>query len=361
MKSLLTIILLICAGIFQPADPYISPKDYDVNKFHRNKQSSKSPKRVYIQKFRALFEVFEEASASTRGKTNNRADRATVVSGTKTSMGVQLSGVDIPDFQKIVDDAYADFVAQLEADGYEIISAEEAGKTNYYSGYELVKGGASSTDQATGYVMVTPQGYDYWVKGVSNSGREKGTFVDTSSKLSKDLDDAYVAEATFIFPFVNLDASTTSWANYASSKVKADINLRMAAAVGTADNEEMSLATFAKGFTQSPTTSRLTSQIRFLAGHLVSSPAFDSSTGLKRDVAFDGVFKEDKLVEMTTAEVANFSKNAYPQLVMVSGDELTLASHYVSCDKNNYLTAAKGSITELIQTGLTNFKELQEK
>jgi hypothetical protein len=81
--------------------------------------------------------------------------------------------------------------------------------------------------------MVTPTGYDYWVKGVSNSGHEKWTFVDTSSKLSQDLDDAYVAEATFIFPFVNLDTSSTSFANYASSNVKADINLRLATSVET--------------------------------------------------------------------------------------------------------------------------------
>ncbi|GEM_PF-1433748 len=358
MKSLLTIILLVMAGIFQPADPYISSKDYDVGAFHRSKQSSKSPKRIYIQKFRALFEVFEEASASTSGTTNNRANRATTVSGTKTSMGVQLSGVDIPDFQKIVDDAYNDFVSQLEADGYEIISAEEAGKTDYYSGYTKLKGGASSTDQATGYVMVTPTGYDYWVKGVSNSGREKGTFVDTSSKLSQDLGDAYVAEATFVFPFVNLDASSTSFANYASSKVKADINLRLAAAVGTQDNEQMGLKSFGKGFTNSGTASRLASQVRFVAGHMASSPLFDSSTGLKRDVYFGGVFKEDKLVEVTSAEVATFSKTAYPQMVMVSGGELNLASHYVACDTKNYITAAKGSITELIGSGIYNFKTL---
>ncbi|RAI90004.1 hypothetical protein [Algoriphagus yeomjeoni] len=358
MKITLLTILLFLAGILQPADPYISSKDYDVNSFHRGKQSSKSPKRVYIQKFRVLFEVFEEASASTKGSTNNRANRATTVSGTKTSMGVQLSGVDIPDFQKIVDEAYADFAAQLEADGYEIISAEEAGKTDYYSGYELVKGGASSTDQATGFVMVTPQGYDYWVKGIANDGREKGTFTDTSSKLSKDLGDAYVAEATFIFPFVALDASSTSFANYASSKVKADINLRMAAAIGATDNEQMSLGKFAKGFTQSSTSARLASQVRFVAGHLISSPAFDSSTGLKRDVYFEDIFAETKLVEVTSAEVATFSKTAYPQLVMVSGGELNLASHYVACNKDNYVKSAKGSISELIGSGISNFKEL---
>ncbi|MEB2775713.1 hypothetical protein SYJ56_10380 [Algoriphagus sp. D3-2-R+10] len=43
-------------------------------------------------------------------------------------MGVQLIGVDIPDFQEIVDMAYTDFVAQLEAEGFEIISAEDAAK-----------------------------------------------------------------------------------------------------------------------------------------------------------------------------------------------------------------------------------------
>ena len=273
-------------------------------------------------------------------------------------MGVQLSGVDIPDFQKIVDEAYADFVNQLEAEGFEIISAEEAGKTDYYSGYTKIQGGASSTDQATGYVMVTPTGYEYWVKGVSNNGREKGTFTDTSSKLSKDLEDAYVAEATFIFPFVNLDASSTSFANYASSKVKADINLRMAASVGSMDNEQMGLGKFAKGLTTSPTQEVLTSRVRFVAGHMASSALFDSSTALKRDVYFGEIFAEDKLVEVTSAEVATFSKTAYPQLVMVSGGEMNLASHYVACDHAKYVGAAKGSIQEMIENGINNFKEL---
>jgi hypothetical protein len=86
--------------------------------------------------------------------------------------------------------------------------------------------------------------------------------------------------------------------------------------------------------------SRLASQVRFVAGHMASSPLFDSSTGIKRDVYFDGVFKGDKLVEVTSAEVAKFSKNAYPQLVMVSGGELNLASHYIASEKDTYVNAA---------------------
>jgi hypothetical protein len=40
-----------------------------------------------------------------------------------------LSSVDIPDFQKIIDNTFAYFEAQLEAEGFEITNTEEAGKT----------------------------------------------------------------------------------------------------------------------------------------------------------------------------------------------------------------------------------------
>lgn len=361
MKITLFTVILVLSGLFQPSDPYISSKEYTIETFHRQKQASKSPKRVYIQKFRALFEVYEEASASTSKSKNNRANRTTTVSGTKTSMGVQLSGVDLPDFQKIVNEAYTNFVAQLEDQGFEIISAEEAGKTDTYSGYNQISGGASSSDQAKGFVMITPEGFNYWVKGVSNSGREKGNFTDISSKLSKDLGDAYVAEATFIFPFVNLDASTTSFANYASSKVKADINMRLASTVNVQDNEQTSLTSFAKNLATATNQESYFSRVRFVAGHMVSSPLFDSSTGLKKDVIFSGVFKDTKLSEVTTAEAATFSKTSYPQLVMVSGGEMTLASHFVACDHDEYVAAAKGSIMEMISSGIENFKNLREK
>lgn len=363
MKSTLLLIGFFLLGLIQPAGTYIDSKNYDVNTMHRGNQASKSPKRIYIQNFRAFFEVYEEATASTSASKNDRANRTSFVSGTKTSLGVQIDGVDVPDFQKIVDEAYADLVAQLEADGFEIISADEAGKTDYYSGYTKMKGGASSTAQATGFVMVTPTDYEYWVKGVTKDGKEKGTFTDTSSKLSGDLSDAYVAEATFIFPFVALDASSSNWSN--SSQVKADIALRMASIIGVDDNETDqtgSLTGFAKRLGNTASGSQLYySKVRFFAGDKVNNPTFDMTLQLKKDAYFEGVFAENKIKEVTKAQVDNFSKGAYPTLVMVSGDELTLASHYATCDPQIFIASAKGSISEMIQTGLTNFKELREK
>ncbi|UZD20967.1 hypothetical protein PBT90_15440 [Algoriphagus halophytocola] len=360
MKILLLTLLLWATSILQPADPIIPSKIYDINTMHRKNQASKSPKRIYIQKFRALFEVYEKATASTQASKKERANRATYVSGTKTSMGVQLSGVDVPEFQKMINEAYADFVAQLEAEGFEIITADEAGQSEYYKGYTKVKGGASSTAQALGFVMVTPEGYEYWVKGLDNSGREKSTFTDTSSKLSQDLGDAYVAEATFIFPFVNLDANSSGFTN--SSSVKAKMNLHLSSALDVSDNQQTtSLTSSLKGFANAGNQERFYSRVRILAGHFASAPVFDASVGLKKNVDFEGVFAETKVQETTAAQVDYFSKSSYPQLVMVSGDEINLASHYAACDPAKYMEVTQGSMKEMIDTGIQTFKDLLKK
>lgn len=108
MKSL----FLVCALIFASAitEPIINEKDLKITSYNKKKQHRKAPKKVYIRSFKALFEVYEEASAKTSGSKKERANRTTFTSGTSTRMGVQIDGVDVPDFQAIIDEAYTIYV-----------------------------------------------------------------------------------------------------------------------------------------------------------------------------------------------------------------------------------------------------------
>lgn len=354
MKSLLLVLFLVFVGIM-PGNT-INEKDLKITSYNKKKQHQKAPKIVYIRSFKALFEVYEEASAKTMGSKKERADRTTFTSGTSTRMGVQIQGVDVADFQSVIDEAYTNYVKQLTDQGFEVITADQVQKIDYYEGWEKIEGGASSEDQAKGFVMVTPKGFNYMVKSVAKSGREKGTFLDQGPKISKELENVYVADVNFIFPFVTLDANSSNWTN--SSSVKAKIGYRMEPFMNTgqANEQANSLTSIAKSFGASGNSSMMESQVRFLSGNDIGgSPFFDSNVTLKKAVYFEDVFKDKKIKEVTNAQVEMFEKTAYSTLVMVSGDQKTLASHYAECNRDNYVKAASESIQDMMDAGISNF------
>ena len=317
----------------------LDDKDIKVTSFEKKKQASKAPKKVYIRTFRALFEVYEEASAKTSGSKKERADRTTFTSGTHTKMGVQISGVDVTDFQKIIDDAYKSFSDQLTQAGFEIVTAEEVSKSEYFEGWTIVKGGASSEAQAEGYVMVTPDNFEYLVKAITKSGKEKsgGGLLDPTPKMSKSLGDIYIADVDVSFPFVTVDADASMITKSTSVKAKIDYQLNSFGPLGQ-------------------------TQVRFVSGlDIGNNPLFNAKVELKKAVSFDGVFKDKKIKEVTQAQSEMFSKTGYTQLVMTSGDQKTVASHFAECDHDAYVNAASGSMKDLIDTGIKNFVEMTSK
>ncbi|GAB3227787.1 hypothetical protein J0A67_15040 [Algoriphagus aestuariicola] len=346
MKSILLVLLLLFLEIAPTT--VLTEKDMKITSFNKKNQGSKAPKKVFIRSFKALFEVFEEASAKTSGSKSERADRTTFTSGTSTSLGVQISGVDVEDFQKMIDEAYASYVSQLTSQGFEILSAEDALKNEYFTGWTLVKGGASSDAQAAGFVMVTPQDFNYLVKGMSNGGREKsgGGLLDNTPKMSKDLDNVFVADVNFVFPFVNLDADASTWTK--ATSVRADIDYRIEPLVDPTENK--------KSLAGGP---NLLSQVSFMSGlDIGNNPLFHAKVEPKKAVSFEGVFKDKKILEVTQAKSEMFAKAGYTQLVMTSGDQKTVASHFAECDHNAYVQAASGSMKDLIDAGVANFLEM---
>ncbi|TDQ17221.1 hypothetical protein DFQ04_1873 [Algoriphagus boseongensis] len=350
MKSILLIFLFLFLGFF-PGE-ILSEKDLKVTSYNKKNQGSKAPKKVYIRSFNAYFEVFEEASAKTSGSKNERANRTTYTSGTSTSMGVQIQGVDVPDFQKLIDEAYQNFVSQLKSQGYEIMTADEAKKYEYYADWTKKAGGASSDAQVEGYIMVTPTGYDYLVKSVTKGGKEKmgGGFVDPTPKISKELDNAFIADVNFAFPFVMLDADASTWTN--ATSVKAKIGYRIEPSLDPSENNH-SITNFG--------VSRIPSQVRFVSGlDIGSNPLFDAKVEPKKAVYAEGVFKDTKIKEVTQAQTDMFSKTGYSQLVMVSGDQKKVASHFADCDHDAYVNFASSVMKDMIDSGVSNFLELSK-
>ncbi|GAB2493706.1 MAG: hypothetical protein EP311_09285 [Cytophagales bacterium] len=346
MKTLFLAFLLLLVELAPPT--VLSEKDIKTTSFNKKNQGSKAPKKVFIRSFNALFEVYEEASAKTSSRRSDRADRTTFTSGTMTKMGVQIAGVDVDDFQKIINDAYATYVKQLTSQGFEIMSADEASKYEYFAEWTKVKGGASSDAQAAGYVMVTPVGFEYLVKKISASGKQKmgGGLLDNTPKMSKEMDNVFIADVNFVFPFVNLDADSDTWTN--STSVKAKIDYRIEPIVDPTENK----ASLGGG-------PNLLSQVSFMSGlDIGNNPLFHAKVEPKKAVSFEGVFKDKKIRETTSAQSDMFSKAGYSQLVMTSGEQRTVASHFAECNKEAYINAASGTINDLIEAGLANFQEM---
>ncbi len=342
--SLLTLLLIFFASTDGSAQ-LVEEKNYRIEKFNNGKQGQKSPKRVYIQSFKILFEVFEEATAQTAGSKSNLGGQTTFTSATKTRMGVQIKGVDIPDFQKIVDDAYAKFVADLRSQGYEIVSPEEVATTEFYSGYIRKSGGEPSLSQFAGHVMVTPTGYEYFVKRETKKGKEKGTFTDGTGKLSKELGDVFIADINFVFPFIQLDITESNLLNVSAVKGKVDYHL----ASMTMDLKSFVPIEYPSG-------------VKFQAGWKISAPTFISQTGLKKHVyPAEEVFADKKFREMTVAARESFSNAAYPRVVMTSGNVTAEATHFAECNHEAYVRFAKAVVEEVLDAGIQNFNALTNK
>lgn len=320
----------------------VPEKSYRIEKFNRGNQGAKSPKRIYIKSFKMLFEVFEEATASTGGSKSTRGNETTFVSATKTRMGVQIKGVDVPDFQKIVDDAYAKFVQDLTAQGFEIISADEAGKTEFLANYTRKTGGEPSLAQLDGHVMVTPTGFEYFVKRETNKGKEKTTFTDGTGKLSKELGDAFVADVNFVFPFIELDRTESNLLNVSAVKGKVDYHLASQAA----DLKSVVPQFYPSG-------------VKIQASWKISAPTFVSATGLKKNVhPTTEVFKDKKFKEMTVAARESFENAAYPQVVMTTGNVKADATHFAECDHSAYVGFASSVSHEVLEASIQNFMDL---
>lgn len=300
---------------------------------YRTGKFSKAPRKVYIQSFRVLFQVMASATAKSSEGVRKGA--------TKTSMAVAVTGVDLPDFQQVTDKLYNDLVASLKSKGFELISAEEAGKTEHYQDWVLKSEGTASYAQMAGHIMITPSGYKYYVKGESKGGKEKGTFTDKSAVLSKQLNDAVILDVSMVFPFVEMDASSSGMLGFSAVKATVDFGLEPGVS-GTAGALRQNM-------------------VKFVYGNAGMGQAESYlPVVLKKKVTAEGVFFDKKFKEFNSAALNKVYDAGY-YAVVTSENKNETVSHEAACDTEKYKAASLKLGTDLINKSLEIFYKNAEK
>lgn len=245
-------------------------------------------KRVYIASFTVNYQVFNEKEDFKQG---GRMLGGGYKGDARASLSVGLEGLTEAGVQSVTDKLYQDFLSMLKTNGVEIISAEEAGKTGTYEGFVKMTGGNINQAQFPGTLASSPTGMEYFVKKVGKDGKEKsGGFLGNPAfvhaKLSKDLDDAIIADVDLFVLFVqDKDAWSIGGAN-----IKVKTNLRLAAqeAIQMKSNAKIKM----KG---QNTVTAINSQVAFYSGKMGAGIVSSYVGTMGRSMGVGGVIEDKKL------------------------------------------------------------------
>ncbi len=163
------------------------------------KKLAKAPKRVYISEFNVNYQIAYSLTSISRGGSELGGGRR---GDAKATLSVAVPDIDFNKLQKITDDAYNEYVAKLESEGYEIINADAASQTDLLSKWERLKGGEISQAQFPGFLATTPTGRDFFVRRVTKKGRNKNGIFEYATKLSKQLEGATIVKVNLAIPFI---------------------------------------------------------------------------------------------------------------------------------------------------------------
>jgi hypothetical protein len=262
-------------GDFKPKD-----QSYGLNKI--------KSKRLYIASFTVNYQVYNEKEDFKQG---GRMLGGGYKGDAKSSLSVGLENITEAGVQGVTDRLYQDFLGQLKSNGMEIISVDEAGKTETYSDFIKVTGGKINEAQFPGTLASSPAGYEYFVKKIDKSGKEKtGGFLNNPAfvhaKLSKDLDDAIVADIDLFVLFVQ---DKDAW-DIAGANIKVKTNMRLAA------NESITMTKNAKIKLKGQNdVIPVNSQVGFYSGKMGAGIVSSYIGTMGRSLGIEGVIEDKKL------------------------------------------------------------------
>lgn len=199
--AIYALLLLCCNSLFAQTIGEVDLKE--INNYGLRKLKD-APKKVFISQFRVNFQTMyldtEKKAGGFRGGSDYTRSYKSAVSA---SLSLGLKGIQEKDLIDITDELYKNLTSQLKAEGFEIITAEQALASDELKDWVKRTGGSLNQAQYDGYVSISPTGFDYLVKGVNDDGKEKNSFFNKAPKISQQLGGAMVLIVNLAVPFAN--------------------------------------------------------------------------------------------------------------------------------------------------------------
>tara|TARA_R110002111_G_scaffold246413_1_gene309040 strand:- start:30908 stop:31954 length:1047 start_codon:yes stop_codon:yes gene_type:complete len=286
----------------------------------------KGPKKIYIASFNVNFETYKEAVSykASGGFRNNAKGEATA------SAAIGINGLEEADIQEKTNQLYNDFIADLKAKGFEIITAETAGKTKTYNDWQKASGPYVIQSGLPGVMTSVPEDYSFFYKKVSKNGKKKKGFLNGSlvpQKLSDELDDAVVANVNLYFMYS--EAGNDFFKNAGGAKVKMFTNYRLISDYVVAALKKKGLRM--KG---AQTSDRINTIISFTKGKTGLGAETQYNGTLKKDLEIKGVIKKEKVVAYSkqTSETATSFKP-----VVIAGPVYSSLTKWIDVNSEKYV------------------------
>ena len=295
---------------------------------YKSKKLDEGSKKLYISSFTINFEIYKEAvDEKAAGGFRN-----TITNAAKAKAAIGLLTLDKEAVQAKADQLFTEFVNEMEAKGYSLISAEEAGKTDTYQGWEKATGPSIFETDMTGILSVVPTGYSFFYKERNAFSAKTAGFDKTPQNLSEDLDNALIADVSLLYVFSESGIDWNMGGNQA--KVKLLVNYRLADLYNISDEKTSSGLTSLVD--KSKQSVALSSYVNFTRGKLKigGSPEAQYLGSMKSDLEIDGVLKKEKVVAFSNRTRATAS--SINPIVIITGDNYSEKTNWLEPDSQKY-------------------------
>lgn len=300
-----SILIAQTLGEFKPVKS--GPKTLESRKFET--------KEVFIADFAVHFQVYAEESTTNKGGTSFVKG---IMGKAKASLAV---GLDIPTatIEKITNDSYANFVADLKAQGFNILNPEVAKNTNYFKDYKYSTNLAMiPSPTKEGGLLVHPQNTGFYYK-------DKRTNAPYT-KLSAELNDAAVIRVDVYIDFVKMG----------------DFNKGFGASVNAKTNLVVS---------------EQNTIVHFIVGKnkIGGSPLAEYQGILKKDLDIDGVIKEEKITSYAQSDYDNKGVETAFGTLYTAKNTTSSKVALVPADANKYEIGVKEAINMFLEHHIKEF------